>query len=383
MPVAGLAAGLWAALTGLVITVVLSLVVWIFAAGESASNTAMRIGTDIWLVAHGTPFVVGSGVVSLLPWAWIVFPTATLWAAGRWVAHRAAVAYPKSAVVAAASMAAGYAIVALLAAIFGTVSGASAMPSRALLHGGLVAFVVSLASMAWRARLGIAVIERSWRLVRPAAGALAVLTIGACMVLAGALIASHGSVSSSLSELRPGLFGGAALLITWLGYLPAALMWSLSYVVGTGVTIAGAAVTPLAPIDAQVDLLGLQMLPVTAQPWLLVGPVIPVAAGVVLSRLAGPASSTRDWLLTRGASVAVTLMAIDLWWAISVGRLGAGRLDLIGPAPTVIAVLIGGVVFGILLEVVGSWILRSWRGRHVIDLTERTDEADDVADLPA
>ncbi|MCB0922692.1 MAG: hypothetical protein KDC08_12880, partial [Actinobacteria bacterium] len=61
-PVAGVAAGLWAALTGLVITVVLTLLVWIFAAGESASDTAMRVGSDIWLVAHGTPFAVGAGV---------------------------------------------------------------------------------------------------------------------------------------------------------------------------------------------------------------------------------------------------------------------------------------------------------------------------------
>ncbi|MEZ5185259.1 MAG: DUF6350 family protein [Candidatus Nanopelagicales bacterium] len=381
VPVAGLAAGLWAALTGLVITVVLSLVVWIFAAGESASNTAMRIGTDMWLVAHGTPFVVGSGVLSLLPWAWIVFPTATLWVAGRWIAHRAAIAYPKSAVVAAASAAVGYAVVALLAAIFGTVSGAAAMPGRALLHGGLLAFLVSLAAMAWRAKLGVAVLERAWRLIRPAAGALAVLTIGACVVLAGALVASHNSVSASLSELRPGLFGTAALLMGWLGYLPAALMWCLSYVTGPGVTVADTVVTPLAPLDSGIDLMGLQMLPVTAQPWLLVGLVIPIAAGVVLSRLAGTASSTREWLLTRAASLAVTLIVVDLWWAISVGRLGAGRLGLAGPAPAVIAVLMAGVVLGILLDVGGNWAWRRLRHRHVIDLTH--DQADDVADLPA
>ncbi len=372
LPLAGLAAGLWAALTGLVVTVVLTLFVWIFAAGESASDTAMRVGTDIWLAAHGTPFVVGDGVWTLLPWAWVVFPSFALWAAGRWVAHRGAVAYPKSLVVASASVAVAYATVALMAALFGTVSGASAMPVRAALHAGALAFVVAGVAMAWRANLGREGFQRAWTLVRPAVAGLAVLTMGAAVALLASLILSHAGTATLLDQVQPGFVGGAALLIAWLGYLPAALMWALSYSVGTGVTVAGATVTPTSSLDSTVEMLGLHLLPTTAQPWWMIGALTPIAAGVVLSRIAGTAASKRDWLLARAAALAVLLIAVDLWWAISVGRIGGGRLDVLGPPPMVIAVLAAGVAVGVLLEVVGTRIRRWWSGRHVVDVTDRT-----------
>jgi len=387
-PLAGAAAGIWSALTGLVITVVLTLVVWIFAAGESASDTALRVGADIWLVAHGTPFVVGTGVWSLLPWAWVVFPALTLWAAGRWVAHRAAIAYPKTAVVAAACLAGPYALIALLAALYGTVTGAGAMPSRAVLHAGLLAFVVSLAAIVWRARLAPDLLPRAWRWLRPAVGALAALTAGACLVLIVALAMGYPALSSWLRDLDPGLVGGVALLIAWLGYLPATLMWCLSFVSGTGVTVAGVAVTPLNPVGEQVPLIGLNLLPTTSQPLWLVGILIPVAAGVVLSRLSGGAAHWRAWLLPRAAAVGIVLIAVDLWWAISIGRLGEGRLDVLGPPPMAIAVLLTGVVVGILLECAALWAQRRWRQRQVIDVTDDSADADDAdaddaEDVPA
>ncbi len=382
-PVAGAAAGIWAALTGLVITVVLTLVVWIFAAGESASDTAMRMGADIWLVAHGTPFVVGAGVWSLLPWAWVVFPALTLWAAGRWVAHRAAIAYPKSAVVAAACLAGPYALIALLAALYGTVTGAAAMPSRALLHAGLLAFVVSFAAIVWRARLAPDLLPRVWRWSRPAVGALAALTAGACVILVAALAVGYPVLSAWLRDLDPGLVGGIALLVAWLGYLPATLMWCLSFVAGTGVTVGGVAVTPVSPVTEQVPLIGLNLLPTTSQPLWLIGILIPVAAGVVLSRLAGRAADWRSWLLPRAAAVGLVLIAVDLWWAISIGRLGAGRLEVLGPPPMAIAVLLAGVVGGTVLEGAAMWAHRRWRSRDVVDITDDVTHADDAEDVPA
>lgn len=382
-PVAGAAAGIWAALTGLVITVVLTLVVWIFAAGESASDTAMRMGADIWLVAHGTPFVVGAGVWSLLPWAWVVFPALTLWAAGRWVAHRAAIAYPKSAVVAAACLAGPYALIALLAALYGTVTGAAAMPSRALLHAGLLAFVVSFAAIVWRARLAPDLLPRVWRWSRPAVGALAALTAGACVVLIAALAVGYPVLSAWLRDLDPGLVGGIALLVAWLGYLPATLMWCLSFVAGTGVTVGGVAVTPVSPVTEQVPLIGLNLLPTTSQPLWLIGILIPIAAGVVLSRLAGRAADWRSWLLPRAAAVGLVLIAVDLWWAISIGRLGAGRLEVLGPPPMAIAVLLAGVVAGTVLEGAAVWAHRRWRSRDVVDITDDVTHADDAEDVPA
>ncbi|MFN8128884.1 MAG: DUF6350 family protein [Candidatus Nanopelagicales bacterium] len=382
VPVAGVAAGLWASLTGLVITVVLTLVVWIFAAGESASDTALRVGADVWLAGHGTPFRVGTGVWTLMPWAWVVFPGVTLWAAGRWLAHRAAVAYVKSAAVAAAALATTYAVVALLAALYGTMSSAAAIPMRAFLHAGLIAFLVSFTAILWRAGLLRGAMERTWQLARPAVAAFAVLVLGACVAMIVATIAGYSALTATVQEIRPGAVGGIALFVAWLGYLPAALLWCLSFVLGAGIQVGGVPVTPLQPLGAPVDMLGLNVLPVTANPAWLIGAVIPVAAGLVLNRIAGPATTRRAWWQVRGVALAVLLIVVDLWWFISTGRLGDGRLDLLGPPPVLIPVLLGAVVLGIAGDVAFTWAWRRWGHRATVDLTEGEPSAVDE-DVPA
>lgn len=379
VPVAGFAAGLWAALTGVTIAVVATLVVWIFAAGESASNTAMRVGADIWLAAHGAPFRVGDGVWTLLPWAWVLLPSLGIWAAGRWVAHRAAVAYPKSVIVASVCLSAGYALVALLAALFGTLSGAGAMPVRAAFHAGAVALLVSAAAMMHRAGLGASAVARARHMLRPAAGALAVLVGGSALLLTTALVSSHSSGAELFGEIRPGLVGVLALFALWLGYLPSALMWALAYGVGAGIQVGGATVGPASALDEAVPMLGLHMVPTTAHYWWFVGCLVPVAAGAVLSALA-PAGSRREWLTSRAICLASVLIVVDLWWTISVGRIGTGRLDLLGPSPLAIPAIFALLVVGVLLQALWVWGSGRWRSRHVIDLTETPE---DVADTTA
>lgn len=382
VPVAGVAAGLWASLTGLVITVVLTMVVWIFAAGESASDTAIRVGADVWLAGHGTPLRVGTGVWTLMPWAWVVFPGITLWAAGRWLAHRAAVAYVKSAAVASAALAAAYALVGLLAALFGTMSGASAIPMRAVLHTAVIAFVVSFAAVLWRAGLLREAMLRAWQMARPAVAAVATMVLGACVVLVVAIVVGYPALTAALQEIRPGAMGGVALFVAWLGYLPAALLWCLSFVIGAGVQVGGVPITPVAPLTAPVDMLGLNLLPVTSSPAWLVGAVIPVAAGVVLNRIAGGAASRRAWLQDRGIALAVLLIVVDLWWFISTGRLGDGRLDLLGPPPVLIPLLLGAVALGIAGDVAATWAWHKWGHRRTVDLTDAEPSAVDE-DVPA
>jgi hypothetical protein len=182
---------------------------------------------------------------------------------------------------------------------------------------------------------------------------------------------SHESLAESLSQLRPGLFGGLALLLGWIGYLPAALMWALSFGVGTGINVGGSTVTALSPLEDRIEMVGLHLLPTTEQPWWLLAGLIPVAAGVVLTRLAGRARSRRDWVLMRLAALALVLICLDVWWVISVGRIGSGRLEVLGPPPIVIAVLTGAVAGGILLDLAGTWVWRRWGHRRIIDLTDR------------
>ncbi len=210
------------------------------------------------------------------------------------------------------------------------------------------------------------------------------LIAGSGLLLIVALIAGHSAVAASLQIIDPGLIGGVALFIGWLGYLPASLMWALSYATGAGVEVAGVTVTPTTALTERIELFGFNLLPTTPQVWWLVGVVIPLAAGVILSRLSGPAASVRAWILPRAAAVALVLIAVDLWWAVSVGRLGEGRLAAVGPAPVAIAIIVGGVAVGVVLECLATRVVRWWRHRHVIDLTQdAAADADDSEDVPA
>jgi hypothetical protein len=73
----------------------------------------------------------------------------------------------------------------------------------------------------------------------------------------------------------------------------------------------------------------------------------------------------------RLAALALVLICLDVWWVISVGRIGSGRLEVLGPPPIVIAVLTGAVAGGILLDLAGTWVWRRWGHRRIIDLTDR------------
>jgi hypothetical protein len=377
VPVAGFAGGLWASLTGVTIAVVGTLLVWIFAAGESASDTALRVGPDVWLAAHGVPFRVGEGVWTLMPWMWVVLPSLVIWAAGRWVAHRAAVAYPNSVLVAAVSLAAAYGLVALLAALFGTLSGAGAMPVRAAVYGACLAGVVSGASMMHRAGLGRAGVRRAMTMLRPAAGALAVLLGGSALLLLGALLASHSLATEQLADIRPGPVGVLALFLAWLGYLPAALLWALSYAMGAGIQVGGQNVGPLSQLDESIRMLGLHMVPATTQPWWLLGWLVPLAAGAVLSLLA-PDGGRAERLKARALAVAVVLIVTDVWWMISTGRIGAGWLEFLGPSPVLLPMLTAALLAGILLHVAGTWGWARWQNRDVVDLTEPAGDTSDT-----
>ena len=195
-------------------------------------------------------------------------------------------------------------------------------------------------------------------------------------------MAGYPAINAALQVVRPGAVGGLALFVAWLGYLPAALLWCLSFVMGTGVQVGGVAVTPLAPLEAPIDVLGLNLLPVTANPVWLLGALIPIAAGVVLNRVAGGATARRAWLQVRGVALAVLLIVVDLWWFIATGRLGEGRLDLLGPPPLLIPVLLVAVVLGIAGDEVVTWAWRRWGRGRTVDLTDAQPSTLDE-DVPA
>lgn len=378
LPVTAVLAGVWAAVVGLVLTVIPTLIIWIFAAGQSSSGTAIRVGVDVWLVANGVPLVAANTGWTLLPTAWVVLPACCLWAAGRWVAHRAAVADLRSVAIASSLTAAGYAAVALLAGLFATLTAAAPHLGWAVLRTGVLAFAVAGLAQVYTARLARPWWARTWDRLQFGLGAFGVLAAGSLVLLILVGLASSGHVVGQMSYLDPGLVGAVALFMIWLGYLPAIVLWVLSYGLGAGIRLGSETITPWAGGTAPMpNLPGLSLLPTTDHVWFLAVWVIPLAAGVILARgVARSAPGDRQTMIRRGVvALAVVGVAAGFWWWIATGDLGSGRMSYIGPTIWVVPVLVGGVGLGALLWVATVVGRRHWRRRATIDLSDRAEPA--------
>ncbi|MCL9796667.1 DUF6350 family protein, partial [Frankia sp. AgKG'84/4] len=84
-------AAIAASAAGLLFIEVIVLIVWGADTGSSTGpGAAMRVGADLWLVAHGTTLGLSNGVISLRPLGLALFPLVAAMSA----AHRRATAVP-------------------------------------------------------------------------------------------------------------------------------------------------------------------------------------------------------------------------------------------------------------------------------------------------
>lgn len=208
------------------------------------------------------------------------------------------------------------------------------------------------ASRAIRARL--ASLSPAWR-----AGLATALRAGtavtACVVAASAvlvavlLVAGYGTVIGLYEGLQAGMLGGAALTIGQLAFLPNAVAWAASWLIGPGFAIGtGSSVSPL----------GTELGPLPSLPLFGILPQHTVAigfAGVLVPLLAGfwvavltrsrlrRASATQGglrWLVFLAIGIGVVAgieLGLLAWW--SSGSLGPGRLHDVGPNPWLVGAI--------------------------------------------
>ena len=110
----------------------------------------------------------------------------------------------------------------------------------------------------------------------------------ASFLLAISLIVHFSTVIKLTQVIEPGIIGGIAFLLIQILYLPNAAIATLGYISGAGLTLGNG--TTLSPLIHQLNeipalpLLG--GLPVSANYWLLILALLPIASGVLLSRYA-------------------------------------------------------------------------------------------------
>jgi hypothetical protein len=191
--------------------------------------------------------------------------------------------------------------------------------------------------------------------------ALLSLIAVACLVLVVAIIGSFDEMTALLVELNTGVSGLLLLAALTLGYLPVAVMWSLAYLLGPGVTVSvGTVVSPYAE-TATAALPGfplLAALPDQPPSGAVALPLLAVAAGAVAGAFLRRRGHVglRGCLVSAGAAIATGAALAAMEWLAS-GSLGTTTLQGLGAAALPVA-LAGAALVGLGAIAVTAWPAR-------------------------
>jgi len=348
-----------------------------------AITSGLKLATEIWLLGHGAGALIGATTITLMPLGFTAVLILILSGLVGVAARQAVLAHDSDDL----PLDVRQRLVPRLVLTFtgtyvltvGSIAFLFSTPTqvaKALLGAAVLAGLSSLVSVArvvgWDAM-------RTWplwakRVPMAAAAGVSTVVLGGSVALVTALYLGRARITQLSTSLGADPVGGFVLVLGELAYLPNLVLWSVSWVLGAGVSVGDGSV--ISPMVTQLGLL--PAVPVFgAVPaastghwvlvtWLLVG----VVAGVVAAwtavapwrRARFDETSLIGGLAGVVAGVAVTLVAIA-----SRGNLGVGRLVGLGPRPFELFVMscsllgisgmAGGLVIGLLARRSGpTWI---------------------------
>ena len=358
-PLAAVIALVWVLVTGLVLALAVTSMVWADSKASGDLTSLGRFTLTAWVVSHDVPVQLGKATYSLLPWGLLALWAWLLGHASSWVSRAARLASLRTVAAVTMAIAVPYAVIVALAAWAASTSEVTMSPVRAF----GITLVVALAGCAVGgirgAKLQAALRNRlpiEFRLlVEATIAGLATLLGLAAVILAVSLTLHFGTMLDMQHALGAGTLGGFVLLVLSLGYLPVAIVWTASYALGAGLSLGrDIAISPFVNAPLTADLPPLPLLAglpsgsgVAA--WIL--PLVGVGAGVVLGRLIVARSNagalTRAAVAVGAALVAAFVMAVLA--RVSSGSLGATELVRLGPPSQLvgslaaITMLVGGV----------------------------------------
>jgi hypothetical protein len=191
--------------------------------------------------------------------------------------------------------------------------------------------------------------------LRAATGAVALLVAASALFVALLLFAHFGRAVSLYEALQTGYLGGATLTLAQLAFLPNAVLWAMSWLVGPGFALGGAAIAPGSGLETGLPGVPLlAIIPAHSPSAAFVAVVVPVLAGAAsgflthrLLRKATPPFDTPLDLVIVAAGAAVIgglMLALLAWW--SGGTLAPGALAHLGPSAWKTGVF-GGLELGV------------------------------------
>ena len=372
MSAAALVVWAWAWMTAMAIAA--TLVSSVYAAGRFGSESALGFGDVfvlVWQVFHLVPIVTETGAITLLPILPALILVVIISRSSRWLWASLRPSGSRVALAGVGALGGAYLVVSAMVI-------ASPTPALAERGGAATRDLFAMAVLVLVAVLSGPLRERltsgsgRWvNVVRSArVGVLALLGVAAALV-GLSLWSSWDRVSAATDAILQAPAGdptggdAVSLFILQLLYVPNAVVWAASYVLGPGFSLGeGTTVSPFAVVPGTVpDLPMLAAVPQSAAPMPLLFPLLAVAcgavAGVVLGR-SGVATRLRHRLVLSMVLAVPAAMAVGLLAAASSGGLGEGRLAHVGPdwvttaTACLLALGLGALLWAILPSIVGD-----------------------------
>ncbi|HEY0247451.1 MAG TPA: DUF6350 family protein [Gryllotalpicola sp.] len=177
--------------------------------------------------------------------------------------------------------------------------------------------------------------------LRAAIGAVALLLAAAALFITLLLFTHFGKAVALYEGLQAGYLGGATLTLAQLAFLPNAVLWAMSWLIGPGFALGGA-VAPGSELTTQLP--GVPLLaivpshtPAGAFVCVAVPVLLAAASGFLAHRTLADSTPRRDGVLdlaltAAGAAVfGGVVLGVLAWW--SSGTLAPGALAHLGPNP--------------------------------------------------
>ncbi len=380
-----LAAGLGAPLLGLVLTWVVGLAGWYAADGgtHGTPRDVLRIGTDAWLLAHGSTMTTGDARITAVPLGLTLLVAYVAFRAARAAAASSDADDLATVGLGTVVLAGTYGIVALAAAIMATAPGAQPSLAHAFVGGTVIGAIAGGAGLLVGSRLATTMWWSRGEDVRAvllgAVGTVLLLVVLSALAVATSLIWNASAAANVLTGLRPDAADGVMSVLLLAAIAPNLLLLGCSYLLGPGFAMGvGTTVAPaevvLGPVPA-VPVLAALPAEGAGSGWataLLAVPVIVAAVAAVLTFRLHP---TRSWTsATLRAVLAAVLAAVTLATLVRTagGSIGPGRMTQIG-APTLELLAVATPTFAT-GAVLGA-IAATWRHRRRVSADDEADRA--------
>ena len=375
--VAGLAAGVQAAVLSLAVVVVPTVAAYVATSADPSNQDvgwlrAVGVGGGLWLLGHGAPLDLGGVRVSLMPLGLTALALFACYASARrsGLATRAGYAVGVS----------GYVLIAMLVALLSGHSGllrtavGSALVAAVGLGAGLLAQPGSRSlrdvTRPVRRRLPAPV------LVGLAGGVMAsaALVVVSSGLVVGWLVARRDSIGDVSTSLGVDLVGGVALALVQLALLPDLVVWALAYVAGPGFVVGAgthmtAAEVVSGPLPA-LPLLGALPEP-GSNPWTAWWPLITVILGAGVGWWLHTRLQRGEWwypLVACVTAAGAAALTAGVLAALASGSAGPGRMAEVGASGVLVGAAVGlGTLVGAALVAlpfnpeVRSEAYRRWR----------------------